>query len=260
MKTSFKKVIAGLASGAIALTQFAGMAVAYTDVDLTSGVWYGAATQAMLDGGFLDASQTALRPGDNAKRAEFFTLVSRLQGGPIISAPAVSTFADVQSGDYFYLTLHDLAADGTLKGDNNCVETGATPCFAGPGRDISRAEAAATIVRAFNLASLGEADAFADVDASAWYAADLATAADHCVVQGKSNGLADPAAPMNRAEMITMLYRVDLNMTYAGGCDEPMMGKINNAVATSLSMVEVDFSMDVDATMGADASMYCKCY
>jgi len=254
MKNSFKKVIAGLASSAIVLTQFVGMAVAYNDVE--AGAWYAGPVQAFLDAGYLDANQTSLRPGDDANRAEFFTLVSRLLGGPITAAPTEATYADAPTDAYFFHDVESLTAEGIVKGDNNCAETGATPCNLGAARSITRAEAATVIVRAFNLAALNEGPGFPDVDGAAWYAAAMAAAQDHCIVQGQGDGMGDPAGNMNRAQMITMLYRVDLNMTYAGGCSEPMVTTIKNTVATSLSMVEVDFSMDVDATMGADAAMY----
>ena len=255
MKNSFKKVIAGLASSAIVLTQFVGMAVAYNDVPTNS--WFADAVDSFVQLGHLDSSKTSFLPSNNATRSEMLKLIVELNGGIITSPPAISSFTDVASNAWYYGYWHDGLLAGFVNGDNNCGVTGASPCFARPNANISRAEAAAMIVRSFNLSALNEAPAFADVSSSAWYAGDIATAADHCVIQGDANtGLAAPTRPITRAEMVVMLHRVDFNLTYGGGCAAPVMGSINSAIATNLSTVEVDFSMDVDATMGADATMY----
>lgn len=51
--------------------------------------------------------------------------------------------------------------------------------------------------------------AFADVAPDAWYAKDVAWAAEHDIVEGVGGGLFDPDRPITRAEVVAMLHRYD---------------------------------------------------
>jgi hypothetical protein len=250
-----KKLFAGMSAVAISLTQMGTVFAAYSDVP--AGVWYEDAVEAFTDLDYLDASQTRFRGGDNANRAEFIKLIVMMNGGLLSTPPAVASFNDVQPGAWYYSFMEEAAKEGWVKGDNNCY--GSKPCYARPGANINRAEAAAVIVRAFGLEPTGDAPEFVDVPSGQWYTDPVQTAADYCVLQGDGGtGRARPADFMNRAEMVVMLHRVEMDMTYGVDCSrEPITDPaITDVTAISPTVVEVEFNMELDEDAAADASLY----
>ena len=251
-----KKTLAGVSVAAIALTQ-AGTAFAkYGDVP--SGVWFGDAVQSFVDAGYLDATQAKFRPSDLANRAEFVKLVVELNGGILSTPPAVPSFDDVATGAWYYGYFEEAGKEGWVRGDANCY--GKHPCWARASANINRAEAAALIVRAFNLEWSGAAPQFVDNPSGQWYTDVVQTAADACVLQGDdSTGRVRPSDNMNRAEMVTMLHRVDQGLTYGVDCgDEDMSSEpmVKKAMATGPKTVEVEFNMAVDAESAEDTANY----
>ena len=246
-----KKLFAGVSVAAISLTQVATAIAAYSDVP--GGAWYETAVESFVDNGYLDATQTRFRGGDNANRAEFVKLVVALNGGIVNTAPALPSFNDVAVGAWYYAYFEEAGKEGWVRGDGSCY--GTRPCFARPSANINRAEAAAIIVRAFNLDSTGAAPQFVDNPSGQWYTSDIQTAADHCVLQGDdSTGRVRPGDNMNRAEMVVMLYRVDQNLAYGSDCGSVTVGEpmVKNVVATSATTVEVDYNVDIDQTALTD--------
>lgn len=259
MDLSFKKVLAGVSTAAIAFTQVGTAFAAYSDVP--AGSWFGEAVDAFVDAGYLDANQTRFRGGDLANRAEFVKLVVELNGGILSTPPASPTFDDVAASAWYYGYMEEAAKEGWVKGDKDCAETGANPCYARPSANINRAEAAALIVRAFALEATGDAPQFVDNPNGQWYTDSIQTAADACVLQGDdSTGRVRPSDNMNRAEMVVMLHRVDQGLTYGVDCggDEPgsMEPGVDSAVATSETEVEVEFTVSLDQDSAEDTANY----
>src|SRR3990167_6182009 len=251
-----KKTLAGISVAAVALTQVGTALAAYSDVP--SGVWFGDAVESFVDAGYLDATQSRFRPGDLANRAEFVKLVVELNGGILSTPPAVSSFDDTATGAWYYGYFEEAGKEGWVRGDNNCY--GKHPCYAPPSANINRAEAAALIVRAFNLEASGAAPQFVDNPSGQWYTDVIQTAADSCVLKGDdATGRVRHGDNMNRAEMVTMLYRVDQGMTYGVDCggDEPGAEPIvNSATATSSTTLEVEFNMALDQESAEDVANY----
>lgn len=250
-----KKMFAGVSATAIMLSQVATAVAAYSDV--SAGVWYEDAVNSFVEAGYLDATQTRFRGGDNANRAEFVKLVVELNGGIINSAPAVPSFDDAATGAWYYGYLEEAGKEGWVRGDGSCY--GTHPCYSRPGSNINRAEAAAIIARAFGLEPSGSAPQFVDNPSGQWYTADIQTAADHCVLQGDdSTGRVRPADNMNRAEMVVMLFRVDQALTYGEDCGTTGIATpmVKSAVATSPTVVEVQFNVAVDETAAKNKAMY----
>jgi hypothetical protein len=250
-----KKVLVGASVAALSFAGVASVMAKYTDVP--SGIWYEDAVDAFLDAGYLDASQARFRGGDLANRAEFVKLVVELNGGILSTPPAVGTFNDVKASAWYYGYFEEAAKEQWVRGDNNCA--GSHPCYARPSANINRAEAAALIVRAFALEATGDAPRFVDNPNGQWYTDVIQTAADHCVLQGDDNrGTVRPADNMNRAEMVTMLHRVDQGLTYGVDCGTGQTGEaaITNVVATSATTIEVEFNRELDSTSAEDASVY----
>ena len=255
MDLRLKKVFAGVSVAAIMLTQVGTALAAYSDV--SAGAWYKDAVDAFIDAGYLDSAQTRFRPGDNANRAEFVKLVVELNGGVINSAPAQPSFDDVATGAWYYSYFEEAGTEGWVRGDGSCY--GKHPCYARPGANINRAEAAAIIVRAFGLEPAGSAPQFVDNLSGKWYTADIQTAADHCVLQGDdATGRVRPGDNMNRAEMVVMLHRVDMGLTYGQDCGTTVIStpQVKAATAISPMVVEVEFNVAVDETVAKDKSHY----
>ncbi|NOS68062.1 MAG: hypothetical protein HOO67_06935 [Candidatus Peribacteraceae bacterium] len=252
----FKKVLAGLSASAIMLSPVSSVFAAYSDV--ASGVWFEEAVSAFTDNGILDASQPRFRGGDNANRAEFVKLLVMLNGGLLSTPPAVASFDDVGSSAWYYAYMEEAAKEQWVRGDGNCY--GTHPCYARPGANINRAEAAALIVRAFGLEATGAAPQFVDNPGGQWYTESIQTSADHCVLQGDdSTGRVRPSDNMNRAEMVVMLYRVDQGLSYGVDCGDdggPVTVGMASVKATSSKTVEVEFSINMDKTSAETASHY----
>jgi hypothetical protein len=254
--SQFRKSLAGLAVGALLLTQ-TGTIFAYTDVP--AGIWYEAAVDDFTEAGYLDASQPRFRGADSALRAEFIKLVVELNGGILGTAPSTPSFDDVASGSWYYGYMEEAAAEGWVRGDGNCY--GTHPCYGRPGAKINRAEAAALINRAFGLVGTGLAPQFVDNPSGQWYTNDIQVAADNCVLQGDSGrGTVRPGDFMNRAEMVVMLHRVDLGLQYpnCGGEEAPTPGAagLDTVNVVSATMVEVEFTSSADRATAEDASNY----
>lgn len=253
MNVSIKKMFVGVSAVAAMAALMGTAAAAYSDVP--AGAYYADAVQAFTDAGYLDASQPKFRPADSANRAEFTKLVVELNGGILSTPPAVPSFDDVAPGAWYYGYMEEAGKEGWVKGDGDCY--GRHPCYARPSANINRAEAAALIVRSFGLTATGDAPQFVDAPSGQWYSDVIQAAADACVLQG-NDGRVRPGDAMNRAEMVTMLYRVDQNLQYGKDCgttntSTPM---VKDATATSASTVEVEYNVDVDSTAAVMASDY----
>jgi hypothetical protein len=188
----------------------------YTDVK--PGDWYETAVKSFLDKGILDSTKTTFRGNDSAIRAEFAKVLAKL--GKLednAEIPTTPTFDDVKPSDWYFPFVEMVAQKGIMKGYNECI--GTHPCETMPAAIISRAEAAAMIVRYYKLSASMDAPQFDDVASDAWYADIMQAAADHCVIQGrKGSATARPGDAINRAEMIVMLQRAENNLTYRNDC------------------------------------------
>jgi hypothetical protein len=250
-----RRTIAGLAVAALALAQAGPVFAAYSDVP--AGAWFENAVNEFADAGYLDTTKTRFRPGDLALRAEFIKLVVELNGGILGTAPAVPSFDDVAVGAWYYGYMEEAGAEGWVKGDGNCY--GTHPCSARPSSNVNRAEAAALINRAFGLTATGEAPRFVDNPTGQWYTSDIQTAADNCVLQGDdATRRVRPGDPMNRAEMVVMLQRVDQGLQYpnCGAEGEEEEAALDSATAVSATTVELAFTAVLDRKSAEDVSNY----
>ncbi len=188
--------------------------------DVPAGAWYESAVKAFLDLGILDASQPRFRPNDSSARAELAKVLGKLHGRIPDALPAILHFDDVPRVQWYAPFVEFAGEKGWMRGYQNCI--GTHPCRVMPGATISRAEAVAMLIRFYELKATGTAPAFTDIDPEAWYAKDLATAADHCVLQGiGGTHRAAPSQPLTRAEMIVLLDRARHNLSYGMDCGDP---------------------------------------
>lgn len=226
----------------------------YTDV--SAGAYYENAAAALLDLGALDARESRLRPGDLATRAELVKLLVNLKNEPLLY-PSRSSFSDVALSAWYSPYFEAAAHVGWVRGDGNCYQT-FRPCTARPPAPVNRAEAAALLVRAFNLERTGLAPQFPDNPQDQWYYSIIQTAADHCVLQGDGGtGRVRPAASMNRAEMIVMFHRASMNMEYGVDCGVPRpTAGISSVLTLSPTRLRVTFTDAVNAARVEDESRY----
>ncbi|ALM10446.1 MAG TPA: hypothetical protein DEB30_01430 [Candidatus Peribacter riflensis] len=182
---------------------------------VAEGAWYAPVLSAFEEAGYIAAG--AMVPQAPATRWKFLDLLLRLKGGVVHGPFASVTFDDVSAEDPQYFLFEEGAAQGWVRGVENCI--GKHPCFAFPRRAINRAEAAALIVRAFGLQAGGDAPIFSDSRSGAWYEEALRSAASHCVFRGDdAQKTVRPDAILNQAEMLAALARAVQGLSYPN-CD-----------------------------------------
>ena len=130
------------------------------------------------------------------------------------------TFDDVPRGEWYAEFIEFAASKQWMRGYQNCI--GTHPCSVVPGSTITRAEAIAMVVRFHELKPLHIAPLFRDVSADAWYAKEMAIAADHCIAQPASASYsARPSELLTRAQMVVLLDRASKPLVYGQDCTWP---------------------------------------
>jgi len=224
--------------------------------DVQSGAWYESAAAKLISIGALESTEPLLRPNDMATRAEMVKLLVRVNDEQLLN-PSRQSFQDVPKLSWPYPYFETAAKLSWVRGDMNCY--GSNPCYAGPYRNLNRAEAAAMLVRAFSLAATGDAPTFADnTNRSQWYYQNIQIAADHCILQGDDlTNLVRPASNMNRAEMVVMFDRAYRNQRFGTDCSATeSAANISNANAIGARTVRVIFSTDMDQNVADETSRY----
>ena len=107
-------------------------------------------------------------------------------------------FTDLGGYDWAKDAIDNLAEQGVVNG------TSATT-FA-PGKNITRADFALMMVRAFKLES-DSTENFADVDPNAYYAEALAIGKANGILNGVGNDKYNPTATITRQDMMTVVSR-----------------------------------------------------
>lgn len=184
--------------------------------DVSDDTWFTAPVRAFRGAGYIDPV-CLFYPERGANRAEFAKLLVVMSGGLLMPPPSVPSFIDVPSRSWYFPFAEEAARQGWMIGYGDCY--GTLPCFDKPANLVTRAEAAQMIVRFFHLSRNGYAPVFPDNVSDQWYARSVQIAADHCILLGDDvTGLVRPNDPMNRAEMVTMLARALVQLTYGADC------------------------------------------
>lgn len=188
----------------------------FPDVPVDS--WFADAIYNFAERGIITTTQPLFRPADGATRAETAKLLVLVHGAQLSQIPEVPSFDDAPAHAWFYTFVEGAAFQGWMKGYNNCYLL--HPCYTRPAAIVTRAEAAALIVRSFHLERAYTSPWIDDVpDDNAWYVHDVRTAADHCILQGDAGtNNVRPNNPVSRAELVTMLYRAEQDLHYGVDC------------------------------------------
>ncbi|MCI3920867.1 S-layer homology domain-containing protein [Paenibacillus sp. TRM 82003] len=148
------------------------------------GVYY------IADDGTLEYAGGTLENGEMVAEVSHFSTYAVLEYD--------KTFADVGREHWAYDIVKEMAAKH--------IVTGVSDTEFAPERAVTRAEFAALLVRALGLAAQGEA-LFADVDAAAWYADDIAAAYEAGLVRGRDAATFAPDEKITRQEMAAMIVK-----------------------------------------------------
>ncbi|MFC6333508.1 S-layer homology domain-containing protein [Paenibacillus septentrionalis] len=140
-------------------------------------------------------SDTRFSPDGPTTRAEFTSLLVRALG--LTNAASVVPFEDVQAGQWFAEEVAIAYEAGLI--------TGVSETKFDPNAKITREEMAALLVRAYEyqnsvITATGSADFMDSSSISSWAVEEVNKAVSAGLLQGKGNGIFDPASDANRAE------------------------------------------------------------
>ncbi len=107
-------------------------------------------------------------------------------------------FADIGNHTWAADAINTLATDGIIRGTSETTFS--------PASNITRADFASLLVRAFKLES-DNTENFADVSASDYFAAELATARNTGIVNGIGDNKYAPRNTITRQDMMVIVYR-----------------------------------------------------
>ncbi len=125
----------------------------------------------------------------------------------------IPQFTDIGNHTWASDAINSLAMDGIIRGTSERTFS--------PANNITRADFALLLVRAFKLTS-DNAENFADVSASDYFASELAIARNNGIVGGIGDNKYAPRNNITRQDMMVIVYRAlqKLNVGF-GACDEP---------------------------------------
>ena len=113
--------------------------------------------------------------------------------------PVGEQFTDLGGYEWAKESIYKLVELGIVKGTSENTYS--------PGRDITRADYAILLARAFEVKPAPDVENFADVPADAYYAEELAAAKAAGLVNGVGNNCFDPESAITRQDMMVILYR-----------------------------------------------------
>lgn len=172
--------------------------------DVSAGAWYADAVKYAVDNGlFSGTSATTFSPSKSMTRGMLVTVLWRMEGTPEPASQA--GFKDVASGAYYDKAVSWAAANG--------IVSGLSADSFGPGRDITREQLAAILMRyakfkGADVAASGDISAFRDSGSVASYATDAVKwAVGNGYIGGVTSDTIAPKAGATRAQVAAILMR-----------------------------------------------------
>lgn len=108
-------------------------------------------------------------------------------------------FKDVPAGTWYFEAVDRMAAEGFIKGMSDT--------HFGPGLEMNRASFVTLLGRLDGVEETFAETRFADVEVESFYSGFVAWADANGIVEGMSGNLFAPGQNVNRAQMVTFLYR-----------------------------------------------------
>lgn len=118
---------------------------------------------------------------------------------PTAFAAEAKEFSDMPDKDFWsYQALSAAVENGLLNGSGGKLM---------PNDDLTRAQMAAVVNRAFGAKTAGDISSFTDVADNAWYRDDIAKAVRMGTLNGYGDGKMNPDSPITREQAFTVLSR-----------------------------------------------------
>ncbi|MHA6510603.1 S-layer homology domain-containing protein [Tessaracoccus sp. Y1736] len=178
-----------------------GMASPFTDVDpgdpfFTEILWM---AESGISNGYSDGTY---RPADSVHRAAMAAFLYRAAGEPAHTAPSMSPFSDVKSGDPFYAEISWMAESGISNGYSDGTYR--------PADSVHRAAMAAFLYRAAGepAYTAPAVSPFSDVKPGDPFYSEICWMAESGISTGYTDGTYRPADRIHRAAMAAFLYRL----------------------------------------------------
>ena len=237
--------VVAAAPGSVALAQTGGFA------DVGEGEYYTEPVAALAAAGVFDGTGcvAGFCPGEPIDRKTMAVWVVRVLDGADPPAVFESRFDDVDAGGFHARFVERMAE---LQVTLGCGDGGFCP-----HSDVTRAQMAVFLTRAFSLAA-GPDPGFGDVAADAWYADGVAALAASGITVGCGDGRYCPGGSTTRAEMATFLHRA-LNADLARPTVRVPAGGGAVTVPRGASLVAEVGAVTVEAPAGTftgDARVY----
>ena len=174
----------------------------YRFQDVTADQWFYGAVDYMASEGYIQGiSQSHFGPALNMNRASFVTLLGRLAGVP--KEQVQTQFVDVKANDWFYGAVDYMASEGYI--------VGISQNQFGPELNMRRADFVTLLGRLEGVEKTYTETRFVDVPAESYYSGYVAWAVEKGITVGVDATHFDPKAYIDRAQMVTFLYRYALS-------------------------------------------------
>lgn len=108
-------------------------------------------------------------------------------------------FQDVTADQWFFEAVDRMAAEGYING--------ISATHFGPGLNMNRASFVTLLGRLEGIEKVNAETGFTDVPVDSFYSGYVAWAVEKGITNGLTESLFGPAEPVNRAQMVTFLYR-----------------------------------------------------
>lgn len=175
----------------------------FTDADRSA--WYHDGVHYCVEHGLMvGTSETTFEPHFATSRGMIATILWRLEGSPVVSAPM--EYSDVKPGDWY--------EEAVRWADSVGVVTGYGDGTFGPNDPITREQMAAMLWRyAGSSAVEGSLSSFVDgAQTSDWAQAAMLWAVDQGLITGVGNDRLEPTGQATRAQAATILMRFAQDM------------------------------------------------
>lgn len=188
----------------------------YVGYETAFAVHSAKAEEEKLTIGLANASSKAVAAGDKLVTIHFemtghwdktdITVTAVMYGGKQVNESVTVTavgsgyrFQDVQAGTWYYEAVDHMAAEGYIRGISDT--------HYGPALKMNRASFVTLLGRLEGVEATASETRFDDVPVESFYSGYVAWADEKKIVEGVGENLFAPAASINRAQMVTFLYR-----------------------------------------------------
>lgn len=175
--------------------------------DVPASAWYGDAVSWAVGSGVAEGTGGgAFSPDAVCTRAQIVTFIWRLAGSPQPSGKFAKIFSDLESDTYYY--------DAMLWANETGIISGTSATTLSPNENCTRAQAI-TLLWRYSGSDDSFTTYFTDVPKSAYYYEAVAWASNKYVADGTTLMEFSPDGTCTRAQIVTMLYRMQRTGTEA---------------------------------------------